>query len=144
MLLVYADFDRGPARHAGQGGEGLPKHPYKQHVIHNWIDEKKKARHGAKPRVYAAIQGGHIVVFAQQEARVAQALDVLDRAAPNLAGSGVFAQLGASGSSSFLQAAARKLDLPGFRPQRGPLPACEDGAPADWRGAGAVEGDAEP
>ena len=116
VLLVYADFDADRLVTLAKAAKDYQSTTYKQHVIHNWIDEKKKARHGVKPRVYAAIQGGHIVVFAQQEARVAQALDVLDRAAPNLAGSGVFPQLGASGSSSFLQAAARKLDLPDSDP----------------------------
>jgi hypothetical protein len=89
---------------------------YKQYTIHNWIDEKKKAKDGVKPRVFAAIQGGHIVVFAQQETRVEQALDVLDRVAPNLAGSGVFPQLGAAGSPGFIQAAGRKMDIPDSTP----------------------------
>ena len=111
VLLVYADFDPDRLVTMAKAANDYQSTPYKQHVIHNWIDEKKKAKQGVKPRVYAAIQGGRIVVFAQQEARVAHALDVLDRAAPNLTGSAVFAQLGASGSSSFLQAAARKLDF---------------------------------
>ena len=111
VLLVNADFDADRLVTLAKGAQDYHSTTYKQHTIHNWIDEKKKARKDVKPRVYAAIHGGHIVVFAQQEARVAQALDVLDRAAPNLAGSGLFAQLGASGNS-FLQAAARKLDVP--------------------------------
>jgi hypothetical protein len=55
-------------------------------------------------------------VLSQQEARVAQALDVLDRAVPNLTASGLFAQLGANGTSSIIQAAARKLDIPDSTP----------------------------
>ena len=111
VLLVYADFDPNRLVTMAKAAKDYQSTSYKQHVIHNWVDEKKKAKLGVKPRVYAAIQGSHIVVFAQQEARVAQALDLLDRVAPNLAGSGVFAQLGASGNSSFLQAAARRLDF---------------------------------
>jgi hypothetical protein len=111
VLLVYADFDPSRLVTMAKAAQGYQSTTHKQHVIHNWVDEKKKAKQGVKPRVYAAIQGSHIVVFAQQEERVAQALEVLDRAAPSLAGSGVFAQLGASGNSSFLQAAARKLDF---------------------------------
>ena len=111
VLLVYADFDPSRLVTMAKAAQGYQSTTHKQHVIHNWVDEKKKANQGVKPRVYAAIQGSHIVVFAQQEERVAQALEVLDRAAPSLAGSGVFAQLGASGNSSFLQAAARKLDF---------------------------------
>jgi hypothetical protein len=116
VLLVYADFDPDRLVTLAKAAKDYHGSAYKQHTIHNWIDEKKKEKEGVKPRVYAAIQGGHIVVFAQQETRVAQALDVLDRAAPNLVGSGAFPQLGASGSTSFVQAAARKMDLPDSTP----------------------------
>jgi hypothetical protein len=116
VLLVYADFDPDRLVTLAKAAKDYHGSAYKQHTIHNWIDEKKKEKEGVKPRVYASIQGGHIVVFAQQEARVAQALDVLDRAAPNLASSGAFPQLGASGSTSFVQAAARKMDLPDSTP----------------------------
>ena len=116
VLLVYADFDPDRLLTLAKAAKDYHGTPYKQQTIHNWIDEKKKAKDGVKPRVYAAIQGGHIVVFAQQEKRVAQALDVLDRAAPNLSGSGGFPHLGASGSTSFIQAAARKMDLPDSTP----------------------------
>ena len=57
-----------------------------------------------------------MVILAQKEARVAEALDVLDHKSPSLAGSTLFPQLGASGNTSFLQAAARKLDIPDFAP----------------------------
>ena len=116
VLLVYADFDPERLLTLARAAKDYHGTAYKQHTIHDWIDEKKKARDGVKPRVYAAIQGRHMVVFAQQENRVAQALDVLDRAAPNLASSGGFPRLGASGSTSFVQAAARKLDLPDSTP----------------------------
>ena len=111
VLLVYADFDPDRLVTMAKAAKDYQSSPYKQHVIHNWIDEKKQGKADLKPRAYAAIQGGRVVVFAQREARVAQALDLLDRAAPNLAGSGLFAQLSASGCSSFLQAAASKLDF---------------------------------
>ena len=116
VLLVRADFEADRLTTMAKAAKDYQSTPYKQHVIHNWTDDKKTAVHGVQPRVYAALQGGKIVVFAQQEARVAQALDVLDRAAPNLAGSGLFAPLGASGSSSIIQAAARKLDIPDSTP----------------------------
>lgn len=116
VLLVYADFDADRLLTLARAAKDYHSTTYKQHVIHSWIDEKKKARQGSKPRVYAAIQGEHIVVFGQQEARVAQALDVLDQAAPTLAGSGQFPQLGASGTDAVLQGAARKLDLPEGNP----------------------------
>ena len=116
VLLVYADFDPERLVTMAKAAKDYQSTTYKQHVIHNWIDDKKKARNGVRPRVYAAIQGGRIVVFAQQEARVAQALDVLDQAAPNLAGSTAFAELGASGSTSYIQGAARKMDIPDSAP----------------------------
>ncbi len=116
VLLVYADFDPERLVTLAKGAKDYQSTTYKQHTIHNWIDDKKKAKSGVKPRVYAAIYGGHIVIFAQREARVAQALDVLDRAAPNLAGGTVFQQLGAGRGTSFVQAAARKLDLPDSAP----------------------------
>jgi hypothetical protein len=111
VLLVYADFEADRLVTLAKGAKDYQSTTYKQHVIHHWIDENKKAKKGVKPRVYAAIHGGRVVIFAQQEPRVAQALDVLDRATPNLTASGVFAQLGSS-SGGFIQAAARKLDLP--------------------------------
>ncbi len=115
VLLVYGDFDADRLLTLAKQAADYQSTTHKQHTIHNWVDEKKKARNGVKPRVYAAIQGSHILIFSQQEARVAQALDVLDRAAPSLVSSGVFPQLG-TGGSSFLQAAARKLDLPESTP----------------------------
>jgi hypothetical protein len=116
VLLVYADFDPGRLLTLAKAAKDYHSTTYKQQTIHNWIDDKKKAKDDVKPRVYAAMQDGHIVVFAQQETRVEHALDVLNRAAPNLAGSGVFPQLGASGSTSIVQAAARKLDIPDSTP----------------------------
>ena len=116
VLLVYADFDPERLITMAKAAKDYQSTPYKQHVIHNWLDENKKGKHGVTPRVYAAIQGSHIVVFAQQEARVSQALDVLDQAAPTLAGTSLFPELGANGNTSYLQAAARKLDLPDSEP----------------------------
>jgi hypothetical protein len=70
VLLVYADFDPDRLVTLAKAAKDYHGSAYKQHTIHNWIDEKKKEKEGVKPRVYASIQGGHIVVFAQQEARV--------------------------------------------------------------------------
>ena len=116
VLLVYGDFDVDRLVAMAKSAQDYEATPYKQHVIHNWIDDKKKPVDGVQPRVYAAIQNSHIVVFAQQESRVASALDVLDRKAPSLAASGVFPQMGGSGNTSIIQAAARKLNLPDSTP----------------------------
>ena len=116
VLLVYADFDPERLVTLAKAAQESRNTTYKQHVIYNWIDDKKKAKNGVKPRTYAAIQGAHVVIFAQQEAWVAKALDVLDRAAPNLSNGNVFPQLGAAGDASFIAASARKLDLPESTP----------------------------
>lgn len=116
VLLVYGEFDADRLLTMAKAAQDYQSTPYKKHVIHNWIDDKKQPVKGVMPRVYASLVGARILVFAQQEARVAQALDVLDRASPNLAASGVFPQLGASDSTSIIQAAARKLDIPDSTP----------------------------
>jgi hypothetical protein len=116
VLLVYADFDAERLLTMVKAAKDYQGVAYKQHVIHQWIDEKKKAVNGVKPRTYAAICGGRIVIFGQRQERVAQALDVTDRSVPTLLGSSSFPQLGAAGTTSFIEAAARKLDLPSSDP----------------------------
>ena len=116
VLLVYADVEPDRLITLAKAARDSQSSTYKQHTIYNWVDDKRKGAKGALPRVYAAVQGNHMIVFGQQETRVAQALDVLDRAAPNLAGSTAFAELGAAGNTSFLQAAARKMDVPDAAP----------------------------
>jgi hypothetical protein len=115
VLLVYADFDADRLVTLAKAAHDSQNNTYKQHVIYNWIDDKKKAVNGVKPRVYAAI-GGKCVVFGQREERVAQALDVLDGVTPNLASAALFPELGAAGDASFLEAAANRFDLPSGDP----------------------------
>ncbi len=108
VLLVNADFDAVRLTTLAEGAKEHKFSTHRQYTIHNWIDERKKAKEGVKPRIYAAIHG-QTVIFAQKESRVAEALDVLDRAKPNLAANKQFAALG--NGPAFLQGAARKLDL---------------------------------
>jgi hypothetical protein len=110
VLLVYADFDADRLVTLAKAANDSQNNTYKQHVIYNWIDDKKKPKHGVKPRVYAAIDGAR-VVFGQREERVSQALDVLDGVTPNLASSAVFTELGATNDTSFLEAAASRFDM---------------------------------
>jgi hypothetical protein len=117
VLLVYGEFDANKLISMVSGAQDYQTTPYKKRVIHNWADEKKKPVKGVQPRVYAAIEGARIILIAQQEARVAEALDVLDRTAPSLAASGVFPQMGATASTNIIQAAARKLNLADSTPQ---------------------------
>jgi hypothetical protein len=116
VLLLYGDFDSGRLVTLAKAAKDSQNTNYNQHVIYNWIDEKKKPKKGVRPRVYASVHGDHIVIFGQREARVAEALDVLDRTVSNLAASKAFPQLGAAGDVSFIESAARKLDLPDSDP----------------------------
>jgi hypothetical protein len=115
VVAVYADFEPGRLVTMAKAAKDYQAASHRQHTIHNWIDEKKKAnKEGVKPRTYAAIHGNR-VVFGQREAAVAGALDVLDGVAPNLSTSKAFPELGGAGKG-FLQASARKLDLPAGDP----------------------------
>jgi hypothetical protein len=113
VMLVYAEFDAARLTTLAKGAKDHQTAQHRQHTIHNWVDDKKKEKDGVKPRTYAAIHG-KIVVFAQKESRVAEALDVLDRAKPNLAANLEFGKLGSG--PAFIQGAARKLDLPANDP----------------------------
>jgi hypothetical protein len=110
VLLVYADFDPTKLVGLAKTVQDYSSTKHNAHEIHSWIDEKR--RDGEKPRVYAALGGSHLVIFGPQEARVVEALDVVDSITPSLAASKVFPQLGAGNDGTILQGAARKLDLP--------------------------------
>jgi hypothetical protein len=114
VLLAYADFDAARLTTLAEGAKDHKSSAHRQYTIHNWIDEKKKEKQGGQPRTYAAIHGGRVVVFAQKESRVAEALDVLDRAKPNLATNLQFPKLGPG--PAFIQGVARKLELPANDP----------------------------
>jgi hypothetical protein len=111
VLILYADFDSGRLVTLARAAKDAQSTSHGQHTIYSWLDEKKH-KHGTSQRVYAAIAGSQ-VIFGQRENRVAQALDVVDGASANLATSPAFAPLGTAGDTSFLEAAARNLDLPG-------------------------------
>jgi hypothetical protein len=110
VLLVYADFDAGRLVTLAKAAQDSQSTAYNTHVIYSWIDEKRKATNGVRPRVYASLQGNRII-FGQREARVEAALDVLDGVAPSLAASTAFPQLGAAGGASFIEAAGQRLDI---------------------------------
>jgi hypothetical protein len=115
ILVVYADFDADRLATLAKAAKDAQNKAYKDHVIYNWVDDKKKDKNGANPRVYAAIAGARIV-FGQREDRVSQALDVLDGASPALAASTSLPEMGAAGDTSFLEAAASRFELPASDP----------------------------
>ncbi len=109
VMLVYVDADADRLITLAKAAKDAQNTTYKQHVIYSWADDKK-GHHGSGHRVYAAIKGGR-VIFGQRADRVGQALDVLDGAATSLAAGQAFPQLGATGDTSYIEAAARKLDI---------------------------------
>jgi hypothetical protein len=114
VLIVYADIQPDNLVTLVKGAEEYQGLEHKGHTIHSWIDKNRHFGPGnGNQRTFAAIQGSRLI-FGQSKATVASALDVID-GGPNLATSKNFAQLG-RGKSSFIQAAARKLDLNGNDP----------------------------
>lgn len=109
VLLVYGDFDAERLTTIAKSARKYESVRCKSHVIHSWINEKKKPKKGVRPRTYAAIQGKRLI-FAQHEATVAAALDVIDGSSTTLASEGDYAELGSS-KTAVLQGAARKLAL---------------------------------
>jgi hypothetical protein len=111
VLLVYADVDPTKLVSLAKLNQDYASTNHNSHQIHSWIDDKRHSQ-GEKARVYAALDGNQGVIFGQQQARVAEALDVLDAITPSLASSKTFPQLGAGNGGTIVQGAARKLDLP--------------------------------
>ncbi len=116
VLLAYGEFEPERLITLAKGAKDYQSITYKDHTIHSWINEHKIGSSGGKPRVCAAFQGEQVVILAQKEARISEALDVLDHKARSLADSTTFPELGAPRSRGFLQAAARKLDIPDYAP----------------------------
>ena len=115
VLMVYADFNADRLLLLARAAKDYQSTPHNQHIIHSWLDDKKPAKNGVKPRVYAAIQGNR-VIFSQREADVATALDVLDGTTPNLAAGQLFPSLGLPGNPDVIEAGAGKLNLPDSDP----------------------------
>jgi len=110
VLVVYADFDPSRLVTLARAAKDAQENAHGQHTIYSWVDEHKKRRTGKTSRTYAAIDGAR-VIFGQREERVSQALDVIDGATQSLASTRTFPQLGAAGDTSFIEAAARKMDF---------------------------------
>src|SRR5256885_4023924 len=61
VMLVNADFDADRLVTLVKGASDYQASTHGSHPIHNWIDDKKKAKDGVKPRVYGAIHGKHLI-----------------------------------------------------------------------------------
>jgi hypothetical protein len=109
VLLVYADFDADHLSTLAKGANEYKSAEHNRHMIHSWIDDSRKFRHGGDGRTYAATQGSRLLIFGQSETVVAKALDVLDQSAANLSASKAFPV--PEGGSSFFVAAAQNLKL---------------------------------
>ena len=111
VLMVNADFDAEKLVAVVKGANDYQSSKHGAHTIHNWIDDKKKAKDGIKPRVYGAIHGGHLIILSQHETPVVKALDVLDSASPNLASNKEFKPFERAAGTVVVQAAAHKLNF---------------------------------
>lgn len=114
VMIAYADFDAGRLVALAKSARNSQSTNYGEHVIYSWRDERTAVGKG-RIRYYAAIEGSRIV-FGERQSRVEKALDVFDRTQPNLAGSKAFPQMGAESDNNFVEAAARKLELPDSMP----------------------------
>jgi hypothetical protein len=105
-LIVYADFDPDRLVTLAKGMDGYRSETNGSHVIHSWVDAKKKAGGG---RVCGAISG-HRVVFGQDETHLADALNVIDGKSPSFAGKNAFGE-NSAGESVLAQGLLLKFDF---------------------------------
>jgi hypothetical protein len=108
-LILYADFDPNRLITLAKGAENFQCVTNGAHVIYSWVDEKKKGRGGAPPRVYGALLG-HRVVFGQEQSHLAAALDVIEGSAPNFSGNKALPDP-AAGESPLIQGIILKFDF---------------------------------
>jgi hypothetical protein len=85
VLIVYADFDPNRLITLAKAADGFQSATNGSHVIYSWLDDKKKAKDGERPRLCGAILG-HRVIFGQNDAHLAEALEVIDGHAPTFSG----------------------------------------------------------
>ena len=61
VVLLYADFDAARLTTLAEGAKEHKSTTRGNHTIHSWLDEKKSAKDGVKPRTYAAIHNGKVI-----------------------------------------------------------------------------------
>jgi len=116
VLLVLGEFDPVRLTTLAKGAQDYESTPFKQYTINSWTDNKKRrhaaAEGGNKPRVYSAIHPSGVVVFGQKADRIRDALEVLDKAQPNLETNPQFSEAIAAASHPSLWAATKRVGLP--------------------------------
>jgi hypothetical protein len=112
IFIVYADFNPDQVIGLLKSTQSANATTNRQHVIYDWVDAKNAAD---TPRSYATIERGFMVVGKDRE-RLGAALDIIDGNAPRLSDRTTLPELEPAGQNTFVQATARKLDLPGSDP----------------------------
>lgn len=116
ILLVLGQFDADRLVTLAKGAQDHQSQPHRTYTIHSWIDKNMGARARGDGRTYGAIHPSGTVIFGQKEARVAQALDVLDQAQPSLQGKKFVDDITNAGGNAFLVAATLRPELPSSDP----------------------------
>jgi hypothetical protein len=115
VLVAYADFEPDRLKALAQAAQDASQSTRGAHTVYSWTDDRKPDRDGGKPRIYAAVLGQR-VLFSQSESPVFKALEAMDGKSPRLAGNSAFMPPVSGEGAVFLDAGARKLDLPDANP----------------------------
>ena len=115
VALIYADFDPAHLTRLAEMAEDHKATTNGQHVIHSWIDAKRREKEGGEPRSYAAIHT-KAVLFGQEEQRVAETLNALEGRNAGLNPGVLFPNSTAGAGVPILQGGAVKIEMQGAEP----------------------------
>jgi hypothetical protein len=108
-LILYADFDTNRLITLAKAADNFQCATNGSHVIYSWLEDKKKSKEGPPPRFFGAIMG-HRLVFGQEQAHLAAALEVMDGNAANFSRSSALPGP-AAGESVLIQGVILKFDF---------------------------------
>ncbi len=100
-----------------RGGENYAQTAHRSHTIHRWPDGYKVTEKDPKPPVFGAIHPNGLIILADAQAYVAQALDVLDGMQPSLAASTKLAIPDETVTNSYLIGAGKYTDIAKINPR---------------------------